>query len=113
MKNPVLWILHRTAVVITDVSEERIATIIRVTRIGDLGTTLAVTGNRNPLGRNTSCLGQLLFTANVSRSRILVTLMMELIYSYEASVLTRATWRDISEDSILHSHSRGRLRSDN
>jgi hypothetical protein len=30
----------------TEVSEERIATIIRVTRIGELGTTLAVTNNR-------------------------------------------------------------------
>jgi hypothetical protein len=29
-----------------DVSEERIASIIRVTRIGELGTTLTVTNNR-------------------------------------------------------------------
>jgi hypothetical protein len=33
------------AVVRTDVSEERIASIIEVTRIGELGTTLAVTSN--------------------------------------------------------------------
>jgi hypothetical protein len=38
--------LRRVALVITDVSEERIASIIRVTRIGELGTTLAVTCNR-------------------------------------------------------------------
>jgi hypothetical protein len=30
----------------TEVSEERIASIITVTRIGELGTTLAVTNNR-------------------------------------------------------------------
>jgi hypothetical protein len=34
--------LHRVTLVSTDVSEERIASIIRVTRIGELGTTLAV-----------------------------------------------------------------------
>jgi hypothetical protein len=37
--------LRRVAVVRTDVSEERIASFIRVTRIGELGTTQAVTGN--------------------------------------------------------------------
>jgi hypothetical protein len=30
----------------TNVSEERSASFIRVTRLGELGTTLAVTGNR-------------------------------------------------------------------
>jgi hypothetical protein len=34
------------AVVRTDVSEDRSASIIKVTRIGKLGTTLAVTSNR-------------------------------------------------------------------
>jgi hypothetical protein len=38
--------LHRVALVRTDVSEERSASFIRVTRIGKLGTTLAVTSNR-------------------------------------------------------------------
>jgi hypothetical protein len=38
--------LRRVAVVRTDVSEELSASIIRVTRIGELGTTLAVTSNR-------------------------------------------------------------------
>jgi hypothetical protein len=37
--------LRHVAIVRTDVSEERIAPIIRVTRIGELGTTLAVTSN--------------------------------------------------------------------
>jgi hypothetical protein len=38
-------LLRRVALVITDVSEELSASIIRVTRIGELGTTLAVTSN--------------------------------------------------------------------
>jgi hypothetical protein len=38
--------LRRVALVTTDVSEERIASIIKVTRIGKLEATLAVTSNR-------------------------------------------------------------------
>jgi hypothetical protein len=45
--------LRRVAVVRTDVSEELSASIIRVTRMGELGTTLAVTSNRRTLRRNT------------------------------------------------------------
>jgi hypothetical protein len=37
------------ALVRTDVSEELSAYFIRVTRIGELGTTLAVTSNRPPI----------------------------------------------------------------
>jgi hypothetical protein len=37
--------LRRVALVRTEVSEEHIAYIIRVTRIGELGTSLAVTSN--------------------------------------------------------------------
>jgi hypothetical protein len=44
--------LRRVAVVRTDVSEELSASIIRVTRISELGTTLAVTSNRRRLRRN-------------------------------------------------------------
>jgi hypothetical protein len=44
--------LRHVALVRTDVSEERSASIIRVTRIGELGTTLAVTSNRRTLRRN-------------------------------------------------------------
>jgi hypothetical protein len=36
----------------TDVSEERIASINKVTRIGELGTTLSIPSNRNTLRRN-------------------------------------------------------------
>jgi hypothetical protein len=38
--------LRRVALARTDVSEERSASFIRVTRIGELGTTLAITSNR-------------------------------------------------------------------
>jgi hypothetical protein len=41
--------LGRAALVRTDVSEERSTSIIRVTKIGELGTTLAVTSNRRML----------------------------------------------------------------
>jgi hypothetical protein len=49
--------LRRVALVRTDVSEElSSASFIRVTRIGELGATLAVTSNRRMLRRNTdSC----------------------------------------------------------
>jgi hypothetical protein len=42
--------LRRVALVTTGVSEEGSASNIRVTRIGDLGVTLAVTSNRRTLG---------------------------------------------------------------
>jgi glycyl-tRNA synthetase (class II) len=45
--------LRRVALVRTDVSEDRTASIIRVTRIDELGTKLAVTINRRTLRRNT------------------------------------------------------------
>jgi hypothetical protein len=41
--------LRRVALVITVVSEELSTSFIRVTRIGELGTTLAVTSNRRTL----------------------------------------------------------------
>jgi hypothetical protein len=45
--------LRHVALVGTDVSEEHSTSIIRVTSIGELGTTLAVTSNRRTLRRNT------------------------------------------------------------
>jgi hypothetical protein len=47
--------LRRVALVRTDVSEELSTSFIRVTRIGELGTTLAVTTNRSTLPTNTMC----------------------------------------------------------
>jgi hypothetical protein len=44
--------IRRVALVRTDVSEELNASFIRVTRVGEIGTTLAVTSNRRTLRRN-------------------------------------------------------------
>jgi hypothetical protein len=44
--------LRRVALVRTDVSEERCASIIRVTRLSELGATLAITSNRHTLRRS-------------------------------------------------------------
>jgi hypothetical protein len=50
---PFSGMLRRVALVRTDVSEEYSASIIRVTRICEIGTTLAVTSNRRTLIRTT------------------------------------------------------------
>jgi hypothetical protein len=54
---PSSGMLGLVALVRTDVSEERRASIIRVTRIGEVGTTLAVTSNRRTLRRNNMYVG--------------------------------------------------------
>jgi hypothetical protein len=87
--------LCHVALVRTGVSEEHSASIIRVTRIGELGTMLAVTTA----------------TANISSSPILVTLMMGALHSSETSVLTGVTHHSIPENGILHSHRHENLRS--
>jgi hypothetical protein len=57
--------LHRVALVRTDVSEELSASFIRVTRVGELGTKLAVTSNRRRLFVFLRSVRRLLVTASV------------------------------------------------
>jgi cobalamin synthase len=84
--------LCHVALVRTNILEERISSIIRAKRIGEIGTMLAVI---------LCSMLQLLVTANVLNSVILFTLMMEVTHSSKASGLTRATWHNIPDDGIL------------
>jgi hypothetical protein len=82
--------LRRVALVRSDVSEELSTSIIRVTRIGEQGKTIAVSNKRLIVFLRSVC--RMLVTANVvPSSPILLTLMMEALSSSKTSVLTRAT----------------------
>jgi hypothetical protein len=86
MKNVVSGMLRRVALVRTDVSEECYSAFLR-------------------------SVSRLLLTAIVVLSSpSLVTLMMEALGS-SASVLTRATLRNIPDDNFLHSHRLENLKS--
>jgi hypothetical protein len=82
-KNGVFWDVTSAALVRTDISEELSTSIIRVTRIGKLGT-IAVTSNRHATKKYKAhfvflrSVRRLLVTANiVLSSPNLVTLLME------------------------------------
>jgi hypothetical protein len=76
----------------TKFSEEISAFIIKETRIGELGTTLAATINGRTLRRNTNV---------ILTSPILFALMIQAIRSSETSVLTGTTHWITSQKTIL------------
>jgi hypothetical protein len=84
-----MW--RRVDSVITDVSEKHVASIIRVDRFSEVGTTVAITMNRRTM----------LVTANaVTSALILFTVKIKAIRPSVTSVL-RPTRRNITEDGIL------------
>jgi hypothetical protein len=85
--------LRRLALVRTDISEECIASIIKVKRI------------------EARYVFQLLITARALHSSLIIfTLIMKAIRSSKTSIITCAVRRNIPEDPILHSHRRENLK---
>jgi hypothetical protein len=87
---PSSGMLRSVASVRTDVTEEVVNSIIRMTRIGKSGKTLAVLSYRS-----------MLLTLFLARRFLSVTLMMEAIRSSKMSVLTRTKHRNIPGAGIL------------
>jgi hypothetical protein len=89
-------ILHRVAPVRTEVSEECIASIFRVTRISLTRTTDDCSGavKEAPFAVRPEAYP----LSELRRFKFLVTLKMEAICSSETSVLTRVTLYNISKD---------------
>jgi phospholipid N-methyltransferase len=84
--------LRHVAVVGADVSEDLIASTIRVTIISDLGTTQAA---------------KKVTAIVVPSSPILITAMKEAVSSPETPVLTRATGLNIPANAILQNYVNG------
>jgi hypothetical protein len=73
--------LRSVALVRTDVSDELSASLIRVTRIGELGTTLAVSSNRRTLRRNSHLRENLKSYIECYRCVICLTIQNLWLYS--------------------------------
>jgi hypothetical protein len=82
--------LRRVALVRIDVSEELSAYIIWVSRIGELGTTLAVTSNRCTLRRNSTS------RRNIPEGGILHSHLREHLKFYPKSLITYNAWGKFS-----------------
>jgi hypothetical protein len=85
---------------VIDVSEDRIASIITVTSIGEVGLALAVTSYRSTLRRNTMCcVLRLLIIANVVRVEVFTAVTMRMSsFGVCRSVILVET--DVSEEHI-------------
>jgi hypothetical protein len=86
--------LRRLALVRTEVSEELSASFIRVTRLGELGTTLAVTSNRRTLRRNTKPHA---VTSQKTHFFIVTAVKISDLTSFTSSGLEAATFRLVAQ----------------